>query len=155
MKASDIHSKVSNLNDLARKLRARRGLRTQAQVAAAAGKKTATYTFWEGGRSEPGALSLTRACLFLGCTPNDILLNGFSSPEDELPEDIYSQLLEISALLIRLHNCPQRNAESSPISIVRQFLRDFAHNIGVIPAPTAKRASQARRRRKGLGKKRK
>jgi len=147
MNASELNARVSTLADLARKLRARRGLHTQAQVAAAAGKKTATYTFWEGGRSEPGALSLTRACLFLQCTPNDILLNGHSAAEDGLPENVYGHLLQISALLIRLHNSPQCNG-SSPITIVHQFLRDFAHNVGVIPAPTVKRASQARRRRK-------
>jgi transcriptional regulator with XRE-family HTH domain len=49
---------------------------TQADVADAANKNTATVTYWESGTTEPGALALARACLFLGCTPNDVLLQG-------------------------------------------------------------------------------
>lgn len=64
------------LPELANRLKAVRGsgAHTQAQVSQAAGKNTATYTYWEAGSTEPGALALTRACLFMGVTPNDILL---------------------------------------------------------------------------------
>lgn len=49
---------------------------TQAEVAEAAGKNAATVTCWEAGTTEPGALALTRACQFMGVTPNDVLLTN-------------------------------------------------------------------------------
>lgn len=138
--------RASTLAEIARKLRAHRGSRTQAQVAASAGKKTATYTFWEGARSEPGAVSLARACLYLNCTPNDILLNRMANPEDTLPEEIYSQLLEISSLLIKMHHSKRRRSPVSPITIFRQFLCEFAVCSGVIATHESNGRSRKRRR---------
>lgn len=67
---------VVNLPEMAERLKAYRGSKnmTQAEVSSAAGKNTATYTYWESGTTEPGSLALARACQHMGCTPNDILL---------------------------------------------------------------------------------
>jgi transcriptional regulator with XRE-family HTH domain len=134
--------------ELAKKLRAHRGLRTQAQVASAAGKKTATYTFWEGARSEPGALSLARACLFLGCTPNDVLLTEDGAAETKLPPEVHGELLEISRMLIHLHDSGGNRNGSSPIKVMRQFLADFSRSLHSHALPQGTNGRARHRRKK-------
>jgi transcriptional regulator with XRE-family HTH domain len=64
-------------------------------VADAANKNTATVAYWESGTTEPGALALARACLFLGCTPNDVLLQGdFQGFAAELKPDQHAELMK-------------------------------------------------------------
>jgi transcriptional regulator with XRE-family HTH domain len=133
-------SEVCTLPELAKRLRAFRGDRTQAAVSSAAGKNTATYTYWESGTTEPGALALARACLFMGCTPNDVLLKGhLSSLGEDLPKDVYGDLVDVIQKLIELQATAQPG-QPSPVTIFNRFLRDFPRSVGArVSSGTPKR----------------
>lgn len=133
-------TEVCTLPDLAKRLRAFRADRTQAAVSSAAGKNTATYTYWESGTTEPGALALARACLFMGCTPNDVLLKGhMGSLGEDLPKEVYGDLVDIIQRLIELQQIAP-SGQPSPISIFNRFLRDFPRSTGARVAHTPKRS---------------
>lgn len=101
-------STAVTLPELAKRLFAARnsGELTQAQVSTAAGKNTATYTYWEAGSTEPGALALTRACLHMGVTPNDVLLSdsalgllqGMSKPDTVRVVNIIKKASQIAEM---------------------------------------------------------
>src|ERR1700753_1369396 len=93
------------LPELATRLKAVRSSRTltQAVVSSAAGKNTATYTDWESGTTAPGALALTRACLFMGITPNDVLIgNGTLAALDGVSKDDKAELINIITRVVAL-----------------------------------------------------
>lgn len=112
------------LPELAKRLKAARdsGAMTQASVAGAAGKNTATYTYWESGTTEPGALALTRACLFIGITPNDVLIENKDAPAffgADLPDDVRADIFEIVETAVALHKkYPKDNMVKAVKSIV-------------------------------------
>jgi len=134
---------VCTLPDLAKRLRAFRADRTQAAVSSAAGKNTATYTYWESGTTEPGALALARACLFMGCTPNDVLLKGqLGSLGEELPKDVYGDLVDIIQRLIELQQSAS-SGQPSPITVFNRFLRDFPRSVGARVSAPAKRSRKS------------
>jgi len=137
---------VCTLPDFAKRFRAFRGERTQTELSAAAGKNTATVTYWEAGATEPGALSLARACLFMGCTPNDLLLKSkLSGLGEELPMEVYGDLVDIIQRLTELQQLATPG-QPSPIAGFKKFLREFQRSIGADAAARATRKSSKTKR---------
>lgn len=111
--------KAASTKEIGKRLEHARRARkvTIAKLADACEFSRASWDNWRNGKQQPGSAQLTRIALYLGMTPNQILLSDPSHGDDATETNLQS-LSEINRLVLALDRSAVR-----PSAVIEQVCR--------------------------------